>query len=69
MNYRAQGRDVQPAEIIFLTWEFIELSTFTAADFCTELNSNNKLKHLNRYSAMLYLLLEICGELEQDPVT
>lgn len=57
MNYRAQGTDV-PAEIIFLTWEFIELSTFTAPDFCTGLNSNNKLEYLNRYSAMLYLLLE-----------
>lgn len=32
MSYRAQGTDVQPAEIIFLTWESIELNTFTAAD-------------------------------------
>lgn len=34
-NYRAQGTDVQPAEIIFLTWEFTELNTFTAADLLT----------------------------------
>lgn len=35
INYRAQGTDVQPAEIIFLTWEFIELNTFTATDLLT----------------------------------
>lgn len=35
MSYRAQGTDVQPAEIIFLTWEFIELNIFTAANLLT----------------------------------
>lgn len=34
-SYRAKGTDVQPAEIIFLTWGFIELNTFTAADLLT----------------------------------
>lgn len=32
---RGQGTDVQPTEITFLTWESIELNTFTPADLLT----------------------------------